>query len=90
MNSTNCPFDGDFCEKKQARLDEWRERCLRNPQPYYTNMSCQDMFAGCPIKHDQERNDACERFRRYIFIVNKVMSGVDDAVKKALKQDAQR
>lgn len=90
-DEVTCPFDGDFCDLKKKRLDEWREHCLHNPQPYYTNVSARDMFADCPIKHVPERKDSCVRFSRYLFIVDKVMAGVDESVRKILaQQNAQR
>lgn len=72
MSDTTCPFDGDFCEKKQTRVDEWRERCLQNPQSYSVFIPRDKMFADCPIKHEEERKEICKRYRRYLFIVENV------------------
>lgn len=70
----HCPFDGDFCELKKTRVTEWRQRCLHNPQPYYTSVNPSEFLGDCPIKHVPERKDSCDRFRRYLYIVDKVMT----------------
>ena len=74
VDELHCPFDGDFCELKKKRFDEWRERCLHNPQPYYTSMNSAEILGECPIRHIPERKDSCDRFRRYLYIVDKVMT----------------
>ncbi len=69
MSDTTCPFDGDFCQKKQERFDEWK-RFVFNPQnAHLTFTTNKDMFSNCPIKHETERKETCERYRRYLFIV---------------------
>lgn len=83
MSDTTCPFDGDFCEKKQIMVDEWRKRCLQSPQPYYNFVPLNKMFADCPIRHEEERKEICERYRRYLFIVENIK-------KELAKQHEQR
>lgn len=72
MSDITCPFDGDFCQKKQDRLNEFHRMFLHNPNLDINFRSTMDMFWDCPIKHDQERAETCERYHRYLFIVENV------------------
>ena len=67
----NCPFDGDFCYKKQQFLNEWREFCARNCVRNFV-MTYEKILPDCPVEYDQEREQNCQRYRRYLFIMNKV------------------
>lgn len=69
MSDTTCPFDGDFCQKKQDRLNDFHRLFLHNPNLDVKFRSTADMFWDCPVKHPKEREDICERYRRYLFIV---------------------
>ena len=35
-----------------------------------------------PIKHEEEREEICERYRRYCFIVQKVLEGIQQSLAK--------
>jgi hypothetical protein len=67
-NATVCPYDGDFCDKKQERLNEWKDRNLRLSNPVDSIPVCPNMFDDCPDDFTK-----CQRYKRYTFIVNKVM-----------------
>ena len=77
MSDVTCPYDGDFCEKKQERIDEWRKRCLLNPQPYSVFIPRNKLFVNCPIPHIDEHPDICDRYRRYLFIVEKIKAELE-------------
>lgn len=80
MSDIKCPFDGDFCQKKQERFDEWKQFVFSNP--HLVHKTTGNMFADCPIKHSEERKEICERYRRYCFIVQKVLEGVQQSLAK--------
>lgn len=70
MSATNCPYDGDFCQKKEIRFNTWQKVIIQN-----NNMAFQinpDLFANCTIDDDKERKKICERYQRYLFITNNV------------------
>ena len=85
MPDTTCPFDGDFCQKKQDRLDEWKRFCLRITDQNIHISSTMEMFADCPIKHKEELKDVCDRYRRYCYIVNKTMDGVEQSLRQMIR-----
>lgn len=63
INDVTCPFDTKPCQSKQNYFEELRMFAFGNPElvfPYTTNL-----FRGCPIKHDLERKEICERFRQH-------------------------
>ena len=65
----NCPFDGDFCMKKQNRFDEYRMAAFDNDCSFEMNW---ETFDACPTLLHEERAANCARYRRYLFIVNKI------------------
>lgn len=83
MSDVNCPFDGDFCQRKQNRLNDFHRMFLHNPNLDINFRSTADMFWDCPIKHFEERKEICNRYRRYLFVVENVK-------KELAKQDGQR
>lgn len=85
MSDVTCPFDGDFCQKKQDRFDEWKNFTFNPQNAHLTFTTNKDMFSNCPIKHETERKEICERYRRYCTIVNKVMNGVEQSLKQMIK-----
>ena len=85
MSDITCPFDDDFCQKKQDRLNEWKKFVLKNSNTNINFRTTLDMFWDCPIKHLEEREETCERYRRYCTIVNKVMNGVEQSLKQMIK-----
>lgn len=78
MSDITCPFDGGFCQRKQDRLNDFHRVFLNNPHLNIKFRSTADMFWDCPIKHDQERKETCERYRRYLFIVEKVKQEIKE------------
>ncbi|MBR5625851.1 MAG: hypothetical protein IKW67_03675 [Alphaproteobacteria bacterium] len=64
--SNKCPYDGDFCQKKDDRFQAWREAVeyAAKNQINQTFFTSQDMFAKCPLEHMAD----CERYLRYCYI----------------------
>ena len=67
MSVTNCPFDGDFCQKKQLRFDSWQKVIIQNDGMVFQINP--NMFADCPIETESDRKQICERYQRYLFVV---------------------
>lgn len=67
MSVTHCPFDGDPCQKKQQRFDAWQKVIIQNDSMVFKLNP--DMFADCAINSAEEREQACERYKRYLFII---------------------
>lgn len=66
--STKCPFDGDFCQKKEERLKTWQaavEYAAKN-RLNWTFIVSDETFAGCPLSLAEQA--ACKRFIRYVNI----------------------
>ena len=72
MSNTNCHFDGDRCAKKQARFDAWQRVVLQTDGIVFQINP--GMFSECPIENDNERQTACERYRRYLFVIEQANS----------------
>ena len=69
MSATHCPFDGDLCQKKQLRFDAWQKAIIQtNSVVFKLNP---DMFSDCAIDSTEEREKVCERYKRYLFIIQK-------------------
>lgn len=86
MSDRTCPFDGDFCDLKKKAIAEWRKSCWDNPTTFISSGTQNDWEHYCPYK-GEERYDACVRYSRYVHIVDKVMAGVDEAVRNLYKQN---
>lgn len=69
MSATCCPFDGDLCEKKQRRFDAWQKVIVQNDSMVFQLNP--DMFADCVIDSAEEREKVCDRYKRYLFIIQK-------------------
>ena len=80
MSDIDCPFDDDFCQRKQERLDDFYKMNVKNPDTNVKFRSTADMFWDCPIKHNQERTEICERYRRYLFIVDQVKQEIKKTI----------
>lgn len=81
MSDVNCPFDGDFCQRKQDQFDEWSKFVFKTQSiVFQTNGK---IFADCPETNNIARKDMCNRYRRYLFIVENVK-------KELQKQNEQR
>ena len=65
----NCPFDGDFCQEKQNRFDEYRIFAMDNCDSVVMNLKVLD---GCPFNTPEERQQKCVRYHRYLHIVENV------------------
>lgn len=66
--SHKCQYDGDFCQKKADKFNQWRnavEYAAQNKldQVFYTS---DETFDKCPLENKTE----CERYQRYCFIKN--------------------
>ena len=83
MSDVMCPFDDDFCQKKQDRFDEWKQFFFKNP--HLVHRTTNNMFADCPIKYAEERKETCERYSRYCRIVDKTMNGVTESLKQMIR-----
>ena len=70
MSDIKCPFDGDFCQKKQERFDEWKRFVFSRGVTLCTESN---MFDGCPMENSPLENiKNCERYRRYLYIINNI------------------
>lgn len=66
--SVKCPFDGDFCQKKEDRFKAWTaavEYAAEN-RLNWTFIVSDETFAGCPLSLREQT--ACKRFIRYVNI----------------------
>lgn len=81
MSDVNCPFDGDFCQRKQDQFDEWSKFVFKTQSAVFQTNG--KKFADCPEKNDVARRDMCNRYCRYLFIVENVK-------KELQKQNEQR
>ncbi len=66
MSAINCHFDGDCCAKKQARFNAWQKVVLQSNGIIQIHP---DALSECPIVDENERKNACDRYRRYLFII---------------------
>ena len=69
MSDIKCPYDGDFCRKKQDILDRCANYTIGSIYPGFAK--CSSDFSICPIADDKSRRFDCARFRRYEYIVQK-------------------
>ena len=69
MSATHCPYDGDFCQKKQLHFEAWQKAVLQSGGLVFQLNP--EMFSGCSIEQSSERENICDRYRRYLFIINK-------------------
>ena len=67
MSAINCPFDGDFCQRKQHRFNAWQKVIIQNDSMVFQLNP--DMFADCAISSVEEREKICERYKRYLFVI---------------------
>ncbi|MBR4507221.1 MAG: hypothetical protein IKP24_01670 [Alphaproteobacteria bacterium] len=70
MSATNCPYDGDFCQKKDAKFNAWQKVVIQSDGMVFKINP--DMFAGCAIDSEEERKKICDRYQRYLFITNNI------------------
>lgn len=63
---TKCKYDGDFCQKKADKFNQWRDAVEYAAQNKLNKVFCTsgDMFDKCPLENKTE----CERYQRYCFI----------------------
>ena len=73
MSAINCPFDGDFCQKKDVRFHTWQKTILQTDGVVFQINP--DMFADCTIEDEKEREKNCTRYQRYLFFENNIKNG---------------
>jgi len=67
MSAVNCPYDGNFCQKKQMHFDAWQKITVQTDgMAFQLNP---DMFAGCPVANPQELANSCDRYRRSLLVI---------------------
>lgn len=69
MSNVNCPYDSQYCQKKDQIFSGWVEIVTNYTIPQPINP---DTFSGCAIGSEEERKKTCERYQRYLFITNNV------------------
>lgn len=63
MSKTTCPYDGDWCRKKQESVNN-NGICLQTGAPVAKLTS-----GDCPFATAKERHIECQRYRRYEWII---------------------
>ena len=71
MSAIHCPFDGDLCQKKQLRFNAWQKAIIQTEGMVFQLNP--DMFADCAIDSVEEREKICERYKRYLFSIRKLV-----------------
>ena len=64
-NATTCLYDGDFCQAKEERFNEWKNFAFNNASGFTTRPG---MFDNCP----KGPSITCDRYRRYLYIVEHI------------------
>ena len=68
MSDITCPYDGDYCYKMQERVDSARWGMTLRPECPWVVMNTRN-FQNCPIETAKARHEACQRYRRYEYII---------------------
>lgn len=68
--SVNCPFDGDFCQKKEERFNRWKSAVEYAAENHLnlTFIVSDETFVGCPLSLREQA--VCKRFVRYVNITS--------------------
>lgn len=64
MSVINCPFDGNFCQKKQTLFDSWQKVIASNGG--LGPKISPDLFAECPVKSSTDRAVICARYQQCV------------------------
>ena len=80
MSINLCPYDGNFCQKMEARFDAWQKVILQS-EGIVVRMN-PDVFAHCPEERAQDRIKNCERYYGYLIAMRNTVNTIRQELEK--------